>query len=180
MGRPLVIGPGRNDRLNPALDQQSPGSIAVIGPVGNQPVWSFTRTPRPVRTRHCDCVERRVEEPDFRRGRRVQVCSQRSTRAITRTIHFVPFPRLGGPTVAPPFSPVRNSRRRNTRSSAASGRHSIGPTRPATASAARRWLPSPAAVASICWGCHTVWAIRSRARQFTVSRESRRSSAVHR
>jgi hypothetical protein len=44
-----------------------------------------------------------LKEGDLRWGGRLQVCSQRSTRAIDRTIHFVPLPRLVFPTLAPPF-----------------------------------------------------------------------------
>ena len=98
----------------------------------------------------------------------------------TNTIHFVPLPRLVGPTLAPPFSPARSSHRGSTRSSAVSARHSSGPARPATASARPRWLPTAAAVANRCSGCHTAWAVRSTVRRSTESRVSLRSSAERR
>jgi len=82
VGSPLVVGPSRNNRLNPAPDEQSPGGMAVIRAVGNQSVRPLPGASRSVGACHRDRIERGFEEPDLRRGRRVHVCSQRSTRAI--------------------------------------------------------------------------------------------------
>lgn len=50
-----------------------------------------------------DGVEGRCEEPDFRRRCRVQVCSQRSTRAIDPYHPLCPLPALGRPDLGAPF-----------------------------------------------------------------------------
>src|SRR5512139_797765 len=103
VGGPLVVGPGRNDGLHPTTDQQGPSRIAVIRTVGDQPGWSLARAPRPVRVRDGDRVTRRFEKPDLRRGRRVQVCSQRSTRTIDQYPPLCALATLGWTDVGAPF-----------------------------------------------------------------------------
>ena len=103
VGGPLVVDSSRNNGLNPASDQQSPSGIAVIGPVGNQPIRPLPRTSWPVWPCYRDRVERRLEEPDLRRGRRVQVCSQRSTRAIDQYHPLCALSPLGRPDFRAPF-----------------------------------------------------------------------------
>lgn len=148
IGGPLVLGSGGDDRPPSVPDQQSPGGMAVIAPVRNQPVRPLPRPPRPVRVCHGDRVERGFEEPDFYWRRRVPgllPTGYRRHRPVPSTL--CPFPpwlvRLW--TL---FSRARSFRRRCTRSSAVAGRHSIGPTRPAT-SAGLPLLPSPAGARAI-------------------------------
>lgn len=103
VGGSLVVGPSLTNRLNAATNQQGPGGIAIVSPIGNQPVRPLPGSPRPVRMYHPDRVERRVEEPDFRRGRRVQVCSQWNTRAIDPYHPLCALPALGRPNCGAPF-----------------------------------------------------------------------------
>lgn len=95
VGGPLVVGPSQNNRLNPVSDEQSPGGSAVIGAVGNQSVRPLAGASRPVRVRDGNRVKRGFEEADLRRGCRVQVCSQRSTRTIDHYHPRCAFATLG-------------------------------------------------------------------------------------
>ena len=68
-----VVAAGGNDGLNAPALEEAAGRIAVVTAVGDHPLGlAADRLTR----------ERRLEERDLRRGRRVQVCSQRRTRAI--------------------------------------------------------------------------------------------------
>ena len=68
-----VVAAGGNNGLNAPALEETAGRIAVVGAVGDQPLGRpADRLPR----------ERLLEERNLRWGRRVQVCSQRSTRAI--------------------------------------------------------------------------------------------------
>lgn len=95
--------PRRNDGLNPASDQPDPDGITVISPIRNQSVWPLARAPRPVRACHRNRVEGRFEEPDFRRGYRIQVCSQRSTRDIDHDHPLGALASLRRPDFGAPF-----------------------------------------------------------------------------
>jgi len=95
--RLLVVGPRRNDRLNPSANHQGPGSIAVIATVREQPIRPLPRAP------YRNRVERRVEEPDLRPGRRVQACFQRNTRAIDQYHPLCPLATIGRPDFGAPF-----------------------------------------------------------------------------
>lgn len=77
--------------------------VVVIGPAGNQPVRPLPRTSRSVWPCHRNRVERRPEEPALRRGCRVQVCSQRSTRAIDQYHPLCALSPLGRPDFRAPF-----------------------------------------------------------------------------
>jgi hypothetical protein len=79
---PLMIGAGGNDWLDAAAGQPGTQGIAVIPPIGNQTLGPFAGASWLARAADRDGVERLFEERDFRRGSRLQVCSQRSTRAI--------------------------------------------------------------------------------------------------
>ncbi len=72
----------RDDRLDPALRQPRAQSVAVIASVQHQSIRLRTRPPRSMRTAHLDGGDRLLEELGLARTGRVQVCSQRSTRAI--------------------------------------------------------------------------------------------------
>jgi len=98
-----VIGPSRNNRLNPLSDEQSTGGIAVIGTVSNQPVRPLAGAPWLVRASHRDGVKGRFEEPDLGRGRRLQVCSQRRTHAIDQYHPLCALATLGRSDFGAPF-----------------------------------------------------------------------------
>jgi len=74
----------------------------------------------------------------------------------TTTIHFVPLPRLVGPTQAPLFSPGRTSRRRRPRTSRVGLSGPIRPEKPARP--LTRHLPPPtvSAAASTCLAMGTL------------------------
>lgn len=74
MRRLFVVRPCRNDRFNPALDQLISKRVAVIASICNQPLGLLVR--------HANRIQRMRDQFHFRRRGRVQVCSQRSTRAI--------------------------------------------------------------------------------------------------
>jgi hypothetical protein len=103
MGGPLMVAAGRDNRLDTAPGQAGTQRIAVIPSIGNQPLRPFAGASGLARTANCDGVERPFEEGDFRRGRRVQVCSQRSTRAIDQNHPLGPLTPLGPPDLSPPF-----------------------------------------------------------------------------
>ena len=86
MGCAGVVGPGRNDGLDVASGQAPPKRIAVVGPIADQPIRARAGSPGPSRAGYRDRLESLFEERDFRRGSRVQVCSQRSTLASFRWI----------------------------------------------------------------------------------------------
>ena len=79
---PLMVGAGGHEWLDAAAGQPGTQGMAVVPPIGHQTLgpcagaswlaWAAAR----------DGVERLFEERNFRRGSRLQVCSQRSTRAI--------------------------------------------------------------------------------------------------
>jgi hypothetical protein len=82
MGGPYMGTAGGDNRVDAASGQTRPQGIAVIPSIGNQPVGPLARASGLAGASDRDGVERPLEQRDLRRGRRVQVCSQRSTRAI--------------------------------------------------------------------------------------------------
>jgi hypothetical protein len=82
LGRGLgpVISMGR-DKLDAPLGQSLPQRVAIVGFVRNQPFGPVTGTTW-TETTDPDRFEREFGELDLRRGRRVQVKSERSTLAI--------------------------------------------------------------------------------------------------
>jgi hypothetical protein len=104
MGRPPVGDPDRNDRLDALAGQPCTQRIVVIAPIGNQARGTFARPSGCAWPPDGDGVEGLFEEGHFHRGRRLQVCSQRSTRAIDQNHPLrAPAP-LGLADFGPPFS----------------------------------------------------------------------------
>src|SRR5712691_5472691 len=106
---PLV----RADQFNAALPQALPQRIAVVGFVGNHAHRLLPRSARAMTSTYADRRERRFREPDFRRGCRVKVVSQRNTRAVDHHHPLRPLAPLGfSDSVAPFFAgaklPSRN------------------------------------------------------------------------
>src|SRR5215510_13993942 len=89
-----VVRPRRNDGLNVPPLQETANGVVVVPAVADQalglPADRLTR-------------ERLLEERDLRRGRRVQVCSQRSTRAIDQYHPLGPLAALGFADFGAPF-----------------------------------------------------------------------------
>src|SRR5215475_1042252 len=103
--RPRIVRAGRNDRLNVPVLEPPPQAVAVIAAIGDQPVRIRPRPPRPMGPGDFDRGEGLIEERDLRRGRRVQVCSQRSTCAIDqyhplRSLAALGFADFGAPFLA--------------------------------------------------------------------------------
>ncbi len=103
MRRVHVVALGRNDGIDSPLNEPTTQRIAVVPSVHHQSIGITARSPRPVSSSHCDRGERRLEESDFRRGRRVQVCSQRSTRAIDQKHPLCTLAALGLADFGAPF-----------------------------------------------------------------------------
>src|SRR4030095_15955745 len=103
MGRALVVAPSRDDWLNAPPGQPSAQGITVIAPIGNQARRPFAWASRLSRASNRDGVERLLNEGDLRRGSRLQVCSQRSTRAINQNHPLGPLAAFRLPDFGPPF-----------------------------------------------------------------------------
>jgi hypothetical protein len=104
LGRgPLMVGTGGNDRLDASASQSGSQRIAVIAPTGNQALRPFAWASGLSRAPNRDGVERPFEKRHFRRGRRLQVCSQRSTRAIDQNHPLCTLAAFRLPDLGPPF-----------------------------------------------------------------------------
>jgi hypothetical protein len=105
MRRPLVVAAGRDNGLNPPAGQAGPQGIAVVAPSRNQAVRPLAGPSGLAWPPDGDRVERLLEEGNLRRGRRGQVCSQRSTRAIDQNHPLCALAPLGRADFGPPCSP---------------------------------------------------------------------------
>jgi hypothetical protein len=103
MGGVLVVAPRWDNRLNAPTGQSSAQGITVVTPIGNQALGPLAWASWLAGAPDCDSVEGRFEERNFRRGRRVQVCSQRSTRAIDRNHPLCTLAPLGLADLGSPF-----------------------------------------------------------------------------
>lgn len=93
----------RADQFDPSLLQALPQGIAVIRLVGNHPHRFLSRMARPMKATYADRRQRRFREPDFRRGCRVKVVSQRKTAAVDHHHPLRPLAPLGFSDSAAPF-----------------------------------------------------------------------------
>ena len=103
MGRLWVVGSSRNDRLNAALDQRRTQRVTVVATICHQTVGSPPRPARAMSSGHGDRVQGGFEQFHFRRRRRVQVNSQRSTRAIDHHHPLCALAAFGLADFSPPF-----------------------------------------------------------------------------
>jgi hypothetical protein len=103
MGRTLVVPPRWNDGLNAPTGQPGTQRVAVIPAVGNQPLGPLPGTSGLPWPADRDRLKGRLEERDFRRGCRLQVCSQRSTRAIDQNHPLRPLAAFRLADLGPPF-----------------------------------------------------------------------------
>jgi len=89
-----IVPAGGDDGLNAPLLKEATDRIAVVTAVGDQPLGrAADRLAR----------ERLLGERDLRRGRRVQVCSQRSTRAIDQYLPLCALAPYGGADFGAPL-----------------------------------------------------------------------------
>ena len=84
-GRSNAILLVRADQLDPATLQATPQRIAIVGFVSDHAQGFLPRSPRMMGSAYADRRERRFREPDFRRGCRVKVVSQRNTAAVDQS-----------------------------------------------------------------------------------------------
>lgn len=103
MARPLVGRSGRDDRLDPSTLKARPKRVAIVSPVGDQAVRISTRCARPMGPMDSHVFKCRLNESHFRRGCRVQVCSQRSTLAIDQNHPLCALSSLRLADFEPPF-----------------------------------------------------------------------------
>src|SRR6516162_2656073 len=102
-GRTNAILLVRTDQLDPATSQAIPQRIAIVGFVSDHTHGFLSRSPRMVDSAYADRRERRFREPDFRRGCRVKVVSQRKTAAVDHHHPLRPLAPLGFPDSSAPF-----------------------------------------------------------------------------
>ncbi len=91
------------DQLDAAAPQAVPQRIAVVGFVGNHPRGLLPGPPGTMPPPYVDRRQRPLCEPDFRRGCRVKVVSQRNTRAVDHHHPLRPLAPLGFSDSAAPF-----------------------------------------------------------------------------
>jgi hypothetical protein len=108
--RPAVLRGGlatilamRNDQLDAAPGQSLPQRVTVVAAVRNDACWLLPRTAGPMSPSYADRRERRLREPDLRRGRRVKEVSQRKTRAVDHHHPLRPLAPLGFADASAPF-----------------------------------------------------------------------------
>lgn len=77
-----IVAPSRYYRLNATPLECLAKRVRVIAPVCYEPIGTLAWSPGSVGAPHSYGIERMFEQLHLRRGCRVQVCSQRSTRAI--------------------------------------------------------------------------------------------------
>jgi hypothetical protein len=82
MRRPLMVGAIRDDGLDAPASQPGAQRVTIIASIRSQALGSRPRPHRLPWPADGDRLDGRFEKGDFRRRRRVHVCSQRSTRAI--------------------------------------------------------------------------------------------------
>ena len=102
-GRTNAILLVRTDQFDPATPQTSTQRIAVVRSVGNHPFRLLARTPRVMPPAYADRRQRRLREPDLRRGCRTKVLSQRNTLAVDHHHPLRPLAPLGFSDSAAPF-----------------------------------------------------------------------------
>jgi hypothetical protein len=103
MRRPLMVGASGDDGLDASTGQPSAQWVTIIASIRNQALGSRARPPRLPWPPDGNGVERLLEERDLRWGRRRQVCSHRSTRAIDHHQPLRSLAPLGLADFRPPF-----------------------------------------------------------------------------
>src|SRR5579864_5029159 len=93
----------RADQLDPAPPQTIPQRIAVVSLVRDHPHGFLSRSARVVPPPYADRRQRRFREPDFRRGCRVKLVSQRNTLAVDHHHPLRPLAPLGFSDSGAPF-----------------------------------------------------------------------------
>jgi hypothetical protein len=145
MRRHPVIAPGRDDRLDVPLHQQSTQRVAVVAPVGDQPLRLAPLGPPPA---DAPILKRLLKQLHLRGGSLLHVYSERSTRVIGQYHELRSLAALGLPDQRAPFFAVMNipsmkhsSQRTFFRSSSWSrkARHMLSKVSTSAHSFSRRW-----------------------------------------
>lgn len=103
MARRPMSRASRNYRFDSSLVQALTKRIAVVGAVSDQAIWVSAGCTRPIGSPDRYTSKRTFDESHFRRRRRVQVCSKRSTRAIDQYHPLRALSPLGLADFGPPF-----------------------------------------------------------------------------
>jgi len=97
-----VVTAIRADQFDSTTRQKLAKTITVIPFVCDEPLWIFSWPPTPL-AGHRYCSESSVDKFHFRRGRRVQVVSQRNTVAVDHHHPLCPLAPAGLADTEPPF-----------------------------------------------------------------------------
>jgi hypothetical protein len=90
--RAMTVRTMRCDQQDASFSQPRSQRIPVIPFVGDHPQRFLSRPPRMMSPPYVDRRQRRLREPDFRRGRRTKVVPQRNSAAVES-------PRVGRPSL---------------------------------------------------------------------------------
>ena len=109
----MTVRTMRCDQQDASSSQPRSQRITVIAFVGNHPQRFLSRPPRMMSPSYVDRGERRLREPDFRRGRRTKVVPQRNSAAVDHHHPLRPlapfgFSDFGAPFLAGAKLPSRN------------------------------------------------------------------------
>src|SRR6266478_4508692 len=99
----LAVGAMRRDQFDSAPCQPLTQRITVVGLVGDHPHGLLSRPTRTMTPTYADRRKRGFREPDFRRGCRVKVVSQRKTAAVDHHHPLRPLAPLGFSDSSAPF-----------------------------------------------------------------------------
>src|SRR5712664_1459319 len=99
----LPVRAVRRDQFDASSCQPLTQRITVVGLVGDHPHGLLSWPTRTMTPTYADRRERRFREPDFRRGCRVKVLSQRKTAAVDHHHPLRPLAPLGFSDSAAPF-----------------------------------------------------------------------------
>jgi hypothetical protein len=101
--RPLPVPVMGRDQLDSSFRQSLAQRVAVIAAVGDHALRFLPGAARMMTSSYADRFERGLREPDFRRGCRVKVVSQRKTRAVDHHHPLRAFPPAGFAHSIAPF-----------------------------------------------------------------------------
>jgi hypothetical protein len=103
MGRLLGVPPRRDERCNPPLSQAGAQGVAGIAAIRKQALGSLAGPSRCARAADRERLEGLLKAGDFRLGGRLQVGSQRRTRAIDQHQPLGPLATWRVPACGPPW-----------------------------------------------------------------------------
>src|SRR6266436_1459307 len=114
----LPVRAMRDNQFDASSCQPLTQRITVVGLVGDHPHGLLSRPTRTMTPTYADRRKRGFREPDFRRGCRVKVVSQRKTAAVDHHHPLRPLAPLGFSDSSALFWREQNSRPKKTRSTA--------------------------------------------------------------